>query len=620
MLAPPLPSPSPPHPPPPAASPPPLPPGTSVLCAEECGSYTSDNDCDDGGPGAEYASCALGNDCRDCGARLVTVPSPFPPIPPLPPPQPRPPRGGDDSQCFIASGRRLSSLEAVSQRELFAAPGSWEFIPNAPASRYGQRIVGGVDLLHPRQYPWLVSLQDATGFPFCGGTLISPTIVLTAAHCTQTAPYRVQVGVHKMSERAADGSCVLTRRVRRRLNHPQYNAVTLANDISLVFFDDPVGYDFMPALDRPGGFATQPGTAVAVSGWGAISQGGPAADAPQQVTVPIYDQAACNAAYSGDIADTMVCAGVPDGGVDSCQGDSGGPLFHSDSSSGPFTLVGVVSWGEGCALPGKPGVYTRVSAFKEWICTETADAPALCGTMPPTPPPQPLPPPPPLPPPQPQPIDVANILGYYQSSFLGVVYQYALPTAAPLGLLPAQVLGSLTVTNLANAVRLNASYTASTVSLSLASAFSAPAVGVMVTDTSGLVTRIVFTTSDSSGNSQQVTHSRVLAPPSPPPSPPTSPSPPPPVSSPPPPSPDLQNAGQECWQYCGWRGGTCNTDFCGAAGACCRRQYDNNSPECGYGSLGCENNHCCSLMNAPPIAPSPPPPSPSHLIRASCKR
>ena len=112
---------------------------------------------------------------------------------------------------------------------------------------------------------------------------------------------------------------------------------------------------------------------VWTSGWGTTSEG--SYTLPKilnKVEIPLVTTEACNAAdvYSGDITDRMICAGLKDGGKDSCQGDSGGPLFVKQTS-GDFTLIGIVSWGEGCARPNKYGVYTKVNVMTNWIDTNT---------------------------------------------------------------------------------------------------------------------------------------------------------------------------------------------------------------------------------------------------------
>jgi secreted trypsin-like serine protease len=105
------------------------------------------------------------------------------------------------------------------------------------------------------------------------------------------------------------------------------------------------------------------GTLETIVGWGATSEGGSAPSTLQEANVPITTDSYCAGAYSDFNASTMICAGYPQGGVDSCQGDSGGPMF------GGGRVVGATSYGTGCARPGKPGVYARIgdTLLREWI-------------------------------------------------------------------------------------------------------------------------------------------------------------------------------------------------------------------------------------------------------------
>ena len=97
------------------------------------------------------------------------------------------------------------------------------------------------------------------------------------------------------------------------------------------------------------------------------------------MTVPVVSQSACQTAYPGEIKSGMVCAGEQQGGKDSCQGDSGGPLFYDQGGVESRALVGVVSWGYGCARAGQPGVYTRVSSYTGWICSSTDSQVRMSG-------------------------------------------------------------------------------------------------------------------------------------------------------------------------------------------------------------------------------------------------
>ena len=104
------------------------------------------------------------------------------------------------------------------------------------------------------------------------------------------------------------------------------------------------------------------GTVCTVSGWGTTSEGGSLASELMKVDVPVVSDDNCRDSYGqNDIADSMICAGLPQGGKDSCQGDSGGPFMCGNQ------LSGIVSWGYGCAEPGYPGVYTQTSYFVDWV-------------------------------------------------------------------------------------------------------------------------------------------------------------------------------------------------------------------------------------------------------------
>jgi secreted trypsin-like serine protease len=101
-----------------------------------------------------------------------------------------------------------------------------------------------------------------------------------------------------------------------------------------------------------------------VLGWGRVAEGGPPSRYLMAATVPVVADADCATAYTRFSADSMVCAGYPQGGVDTCQGDSGGPMIAAG------LLVGIASWGDGCARPGKPGVYTRVARYADLIAQQ----------------------------------------------------------------------------------------------------------------------------------------------------------------------------------------------------------------------------------------------------------
>jgi len=223
----------------------------------------------------------------------------------------------------------------------------------------GSRIVGGT-VIPIEQVPYIISMQRF-GAHRCGGVIISANRILTAAHCTVLIPVAQLSARAGSSVSQAGGQLIQVASVN---NHPQYNPFTLNNDVSIMHLATP--FDLSPAgvatIGMPAqGAGTAAGTLARVAGWGAIFEGGPGSPTLLAVSKPVVTNAACNAAYGGGITDGMICAGVLEGGLDACQGDSGGPLTAGNQ------VIGVVSWGEGCARPNLFGVYARVSHYRNWI-------------------------------------------------------------------------------------------------------------------------------------------------------------------------------------------------------------------------------------------------------------
>jgi hypothetical protein len=240
------------------------------------------------------------------------------------------------------------------------------------------RIVGGTPVDDGnKEYDFMVSLQ-ANGFGhYCGGSLISPTVVLTAAHCQDgyPDPDSVLIGAHRLSK-PGEGKKIGVKKV---IIHPKYGSSNGVFDIALIILDKKVTGINPVRLSSPsnGGMFEKAGVMSKVIGWGALKEGGDGPDRLQQVQVPIVSYADCTAkgAYSkNDVSQTAnVCAGFKAGGKDSCQGDSGGPLFVESLENNPLTQIGVVSWGEGCARKNKYGVYAKVASSFEWIKSNTPD-------------------------------------------------------------------------------------------------------------------------------------------------------------------------------------------------------------------------------------------------------
>uniref|UniRef100_A0A3B4FL69 Serine protease 56 n=1 Tax=Pundamilia nyererei TaxID=303518 RepID=A0A3B4FL69_9CICH len=230
------------------------------------------------------------------------------------------------------------------------------------------RIVGGSPA-PPGSWPWLVNLQ-LDGALMCGGVLVDSSWVVTAAHCFASESYwTAVVGEFDITKTDPDEQVL---KVNRVIPHPKFNPKTFNNDIALVELTSPVVLSqHVTPVCLPSGMEPPTGSPCLVAGWGSLYEDGPSADVVMEAKVPLLPQSTCKSALGKElVTNTMLCAGYLSGGIDSCQGDSGGPLIYQDRISGRFQLHGITSWGDGCGEKGKPGVYTRVSAFSDWIQAE----------------------------------------------------------------------------------------------------------------------------------------------------------------------------------------------------------------------------------------------------------
>lgn len=227
----------------------------------------------------------------------------------------------------------------------------------------GKYIIGGEEVDPIGRYPYQVALVSEYGFQFCGGSLVHKDWVLSAAHCYGLA-FAVEIGRHNLTDSTEVYESIEIDWERR---HPKYNSFTTNNDFMMVKLKQSSSYSTV-TLDE--GSTVTPGDAVTVMGWG-VTESGVSSDILLEVEVDLVSNRECNSDYLFNrITGSMMCASRE--GKDSCQGDSGGPLIMKGEDASSDVLVGIVSWGIGCADPNYPGVYARVCSEIDWIKKQIA--------------------------------------------------------------------------------------------------------------------------------------------------------------------------------------------------------------------------------------------------------
>jgi secreted trypsin-like serine protease len=251
-----------------------------------------------------------------------------------------------------ATGRITRLLLAAALATAAVAVG----LTQANADQQGQQIVGG-KRASIADHPYVVYLTTTDGFQFCGGTLVDDNKVVTAAHCTAGKKPADVLVVAGREDKESDAGVVTP--VRQIWVHPEFRDVRSGSDVSVLTLTQRLPYTplALPGKDAPDLYSADKPSLIL--GWGRVASDGQPSRYLLQATVPVVSDSACTKAYPGYKPQAMVCAGVQEGGTDSCQGDSGGPMIVDGK------LAGITSWGEGCAAPGKPGVYTRVTVYRD---------------------------------------------------------------------------------------------------------------------------------------------------------------------------------------------------------------------------------------------------------------
>ncbi|XP_046718180.1 suppressor of tumorigenicity 14 protein homolog isoform X1 [Silurus meridionalis] len=234
------------------------------------------------------------------------------------------------------------------------------------------RIVGGQNA-DVGEWPWQVSLHFQTSGHVCGASIIANKWLLSASHCfmSEDLSYREPgnwMTYSGMNDQQKEEKSVQIRGVKNIITHTDYNQMTYDNDIALLELTEPLVFSSTvhPVCLPSNSHVFPPGMPCWVTGWGALREGGNTATLLQKAEVKIINDTVCDTVTEGQVTSRMLCSGFLSGGVDACQGDSGGPLVCL-SEANIWFQCGIVSWGEGCARRNKPGVYTRLTKFRQWI-------------------------------------------------------------------------------------------------------------------------------------------------------------------------------------------------------------------------------------------------------------
>ncbi|CAK9821368.1 Clotting factor G beta subunit [Anthophora retusa] len=282
-----------------------------------------------------------------------------------------------------AENEDLKSIDEVSYIDFNSSPSITSKRPNVCndcVCGVGRktRIVGG-NMTSVYEYPWIVSMSKQGTF-YCAGSLITRRHILTAAHCLEGFEKRNIKLVLADSDRPNIDKSAIIRRIKSVIIHEDFHTYTFNNDIAIIEMDRPVDVNGIvrtaclpedKAIDYTGATAT-------VVGWGRTGETQPVSDELRKVNLPILSQEECDQAgyQKNRITENMFCAGYLEGELDACFGDSGGPL-HVKGTFGHLEVIGIISWGRGCARPNFPGIYTKLTNYLGWL-KDNLDGECVC--------------------------------------------------------------------------------------------------------------------------------------------------------------------------------------------------------------------------------------------------
>lgn len=286
-----------------------------------------------------------------------------------------------DSMYFCHEPSQKAIMQLVCPKSCPKLCTKPQMSPNYPAncgrpSVQASRVINGVNA-KAGSWPWQV-LMLLFGSPMCGGSIIAPNWVVTAAHCVDgyeqyVNNFKVRAGEHNTNTVEGNEQDI---QVKKIFKYGGYYKGNLRNDIALLQLSSAIqfGTHVQPVCLPSQGDRVPVGSSCYITGWGKIAHPGKMHHTLQQAKITVVSNAVCHALNYKNlnlavVKDTMVCAGLgPSSRTMGCHGDSGGPFVCRDSTSGAFELQGAVSWGSGtCDSTKAYTVFARVSEFRKWI-------------------------------------------------------------------------------------------------------------------------------------------------------------------------------------------------------------------------------------------------------------